>query len=475
MRERGAWLGVVVGAFGWLMTALVLVRGGGYLVVVPHLSFVVPLAVVGTVTALAAFGVGRTSLNAVLWLAVVAAAGVAWNFLVYWLRFGNATWGLLLPLAKPTGIDFRDGLYDPAAAFNTAHSGWPSLTLVLGRPFTLLDFSTGYTVQVGILVALAVAAAVLSAKLAMKAACDPDLSGQGRRIDATQLALVLGFWLLTSYGFMYEVERGNIDLYALFFALLSVWLMLRLPRSAWWPAIVLAVSINLKLYPGVLLVILFWRYRWRALLPAVVANAALLLIAGPGNVRNTVTALTASEGRTRALWWGNHSAAALANVLRQVTGWAPSWIYLPLLLVPLALWALTLLLLVRRGWSDRRAVLAAAACVPVMGVVTPISHDYRLVLYVFPLAVLAAVIATMSRRGLAAWSVLFGLLALAMMLLSRSSLLIAPSLVASKYTLLVLLQLLLLVVVWQTEESTAQQAPAADAAVITDDRQEAVE
>lgn len=419
MRERGAWVGVVVGAVGWLLTALVLVRGGGYLVVVPHLWFVLPLAVVGTVTALAAFGVGRTSLNAVLWLAVIAAGGVACNFLVYWFRFGNATWGLLLPLAKPTGIDFRDGLYDPAPAFTTAQSGWPPLTLLLGRPFTLLRFTAGYHVQVGILVALAVAATVLSAKLAMKAACIPDLSGQARRIDARQLGLVFGFWLLTSYGFMYEVERGNIDLYALFFALLAVWLMLRLPRSPWWPAIVLAVSINLKLYPGVLLVVLFWRYRWRAVVPAIVANAALLLVGGPANIRNTLTALSANQSSARALWWGNHSAAALANVLRQGTAWAPSWIYVPLLVVPLALWVLTLLQLVRRGWSDRRAVLAAAACVPVMGVVSAISHDYKLVLYVFPLAVLAAVIATMSRRDLAVWSVLFGLLALAMMLLAR--------------------------------------------------------
>jgi hypothetical protein len=411
----------------------------------------------------------------VLWLAVVVAAGVACNFLVYWFRFGKDTWGLLLPLAKPTGIDFRDGLYDPAAAFTTAHSGWPPLTLLLGRPFTLMDFSTAHAVQVGILVALAVAAAVLSAKLAMKAACDPDLSAQGRRIDVLQLAFVLGFWLMTSYGFMYEVERGNIDLYALCFALLSVWLMLRLPRSAWWPAIVLAVAINLKFYPGVLLVILFWRYRWRALVPVVVANAVLLVVAGPGNVRNTLSALTAIQSSERALWWGNHSAAALANVLRHVTGWAPSWIYVPLLVVPLALWALTLLLLVRRGWNDRRAVLAAAACVPVMGVVPAISHDYKLVLYVFPLAVLAAVIATMSRRDLAVWSVLFGLLALAMMFLSRSSLVIAPSLVASKYTLLVLLQLLLLSVVWQTEQSAAEPPQAADAAPATDDPEKAVE
>ena len=289
---------------------------------------------------------------------------------------------------------------------------------------------------------------------------------------------------MTSYGFMYEVERGNIDLYALFFSLLSVWLMLRLPRSAWWPAIVLAVAINLKFYPGVLLVVLFWRYRWRAVVPAVVANAVLLLITGPGNVRNTVTALTAIQSDQRSLWWSNHSAAALANVLRQMTSWAPPWIYVPLLLVPLALWALTLLLLVRRGWSDRRGVLAAAACVPVMGVVPAISHDYKLVLYVFPLAVLAAVIATMRRRDLAVWSLLFGLLALALMLLSRSSLVIAPALLASKYALVVLVQVLLLYVVWQTEQGAAAPTPAveageppqsADPAPNTDDCEEAVE
>jgi hypothetical protein len=475
MKDRGAWLGVVVGAFGWLLTALVLVRGGGYFVIVPHLAFVLPLAVVGTVTALVAFGVGRTRFNAVLWLAVIVAAGVACNFLVYWFRFGSDTWSLLLPLAKPTGFDFRTGLYDSAVTFSTAYDGWPPLTLLVGWPFTLLDVSTAYAVQVAILVVLAVAATVLSAKLAMKAACDPDLSGQGRRIDAGQLALVFGFWLMTSYGFMYEVERGNIDLYALCFALLSVWLMVRLPRSAWWPAIVLAVAINLKFYPGVLLVLLFWRYRWRAVVPALVANVVLLLITGPGNVRNTVTALSNSESTTHALWWGNHSAAALARVLQQVTGWAPSWIHVPLLLVPLALWALTLALLMRRGWSDRRAVLAAAACVPVMGVVPAISHDYKLVLYVFPLAVLAAVITTMSRRGLALWSVLFGLLCLAMLFLSRSTLVIAPSLVASKYALLTLLQLLLLYVAWQTDGASVESAHAAGDGVTRDVHEEAVE
>ena len=114
LREKGAWLGVIVGALGWLLTLTTLARGGGYLVVVPRLAVVLPLAVVGTVTALAAFGVARRSFTGALWLGVVVLFGVFWNFLVYVGHFGAGTWELLLPLAKPTGIDFRDGLYQPA-------------------------------------------------------------------------------------------------------------------------------------------------------------------------------------------------------------------------------------------------------------------------------------------------------------------------------------------------------------------------
>jgi hypothetical protein len=168
-REWGAWLGVVVGALGWLLTLTVLGRGGGYLVVVPRLAVVLPLAVVGTVTALGAFGVARRWVGGALWLGVVALFGVYWNFLVYWAHFGDGSWRLLLPLAKPTGIDFRDGLYQPALEFSTKVSGWPPLTLLLGRPFTLFGFSTGYGIQVVVLVVPALAATVLSALLAMRA------------------------------------------------------------------------------------------------------------------------------------------------------------------------------------------------------------------------------------------------------------------------------------------------------------------
>ena len=466
LRRRGAWLGVVAGVLGWILTLTVLARGGGYFEVLPHLATVVPLAVVGTVTALAAFGVARPYLNGAHWLGLVAVFAVFWNFLVYWVRFGSATWGLLLPLARPTGIDFRDGLYDPALAFSTAKSAWPPLTLLLGRAFTLFSFSTAHVIQIVVLVLLAIAGVVLSAVLAGKAIRTPPVPPDGAlrpepvrgawtaallgRVTPLQIGIVAGLWLMTSYGFMYEVERGNIDLYALFFALLAVWLMLRLPRSPWWPAIALAVSINLKLYPGVLLALLLWRYRWKAVIPALVTNAVLLLIAGPGNVLNTLSAQSTVQSSTRPLWWGNHSAAALANVLHALHGWPNTALYLPLLLVPIALWAITMWLLVRPGWSDRTAVLGAAACIPVMSVVPSISHDYKLVLYVFPLAVLIGFAAVLTRRDLLVWSLVFGLVAWAMVELSRSSLVIVPTFLNSKYAMVVLVQGLLLFVAWRS-------------------------
>ena len=130
-----------------------------------------------------------------------------------------------------------------------------------------------------------------------------------------------------------------------------------------------------------------------------------------------------------------------------------------MLAVPLGLWAVTMVALIRRGWNDRNAVLAAAACVPPMALVPAVSNDYKLVLCVFPLAVLVVVVATMKRTPGAVWAVLFGAVAFLMIFLARSTIVVAPSLQASKYTLLVALQVLLLVVVALSAQEHQEPAP----------------
>jgi hypothetical protein len=248
---------------------------------------------------------------------------------------------------------------------------------------------------------------------------------------------------------MFEVERGNIDLYALVFLLVSVWLMIRCPRNSWPPAVTLAVAIGLKLYPAALLVVIAWRYRWRALVPVVVTTTVVLLSGGPGNVRRSFVALNSLQAAPVRLGWLNESAAAVAQQLRDAG--TPSWILYPLLFVPLVLWGTTLFALFRRGLSERRIVLAAAACTPIMVIVPNVSNDYKLVLCVFPLAVLCAVVATMRREPAMAWVALFGALAFSMVFLAASSELLMPSLETSKYLFQVVMQVLLLAVVLATE------------------------
>ena len=100
----------------------------------------------------------------------------------------------------------------------------------------------------------------------------------------------------------------------------------------------------------------------------------------------------------------------------------------------------------RAGYSDRRAIVAAAACVPLMNVLPSVSHDYKLVLLVFPLAVLVALLLAAGPAVRKWWAVLLGCVAYELVMLSRSTLLIVPSLLANKYPLIVLLQVLLVAV-----------------------------
>ena len=458
MRERGAWIGLVAGAAGLLFALLVLSRGGGYFVVVRDLQWFVPLTIVGIVTALAAsrFGAGRA--NAVVWLLVVVVGGFGWNFLVYAYKSGRAVFGLLLPLVHPTGIDWRVGILAAGRSFSNAESGYPPFTLWVGKAFTAIGPSTGYVIQVCLLVGFAVGSAVLCALLArawLSAAQESHLgramsSSEGERLkrpfDAWQLGLLGGLWLSTSYGFMFEIERGQLDLYALFFALLAVWLLLARPLgSPWWPSLALALAVNIKAFPGLLAVVVLWRYRWRAVVPLLVTNLALVLSAGLGNVRHFVERRAWLEASTSSRGWVNNSAWSLAHTLHEVSSW-PSAIWLVFIASSALLWIATLIVVMRRGWSARRAVLVSAACIPVMCTFPSISNDYRLVLLVFPLSVLAAMTAAMRRDGGPLWALLFMAVGFEFFLLARSSRVVAPSLQGSKFALIVGLQLLLLIV-----------------------------
>jgi hypothetical protein len=445
MRLRDAWFAVGAVGCGLVLTAVVLIHGGGAIEVLPRLGFTLAFVVVGLVTGYVQLGLGRR-VNAGVGLGVIVVAGALLNLLPSFIASGAGVLSLILPHNHVFGGDFRAGVYDPAAAFTSRNSSWPPFTLVLGQPYTLLSANSAYIVHVVILVFLAAATSLLSAKLALKAKRNQRPHEPGRNLTARQLFLLIGLWLVTSYGFLFALERGQFDLFAAFVSLVAVWLLLRMPGSAWPAAACLALAINIKVYPAVLLVLVFWRYRWRAIVPVVVTNVVLLFSSGPSNTWRFLTNLRSMQGHPY-FWIGNHSAASFADLVHSTVHRTPSWFGSFLLLCSVVIWAVTMVIVIRRGWSQRLAVLAAAACVPLMEVVPATSHDYTLVWLVFPLAVLTAVVVVSKRDSPPQWAMLFGLLGLEMVFIARSSMLALTyklEVLSAKFPLLVMLQVLLL-------------------------------
>lgn len=157
----------VVSVLGLLLVAIVVRRGGAAQVVGTRLEIVAPIVFVGIVTVLATLGVGSPRINRLHWLGAIVVFGVLNNIVAPFLVAGRVDWRLLLPVGRIPGLDFQLGLYQPARVFSTAGSGWPPFTLLIGKPFTLLQPLQGYYVQVAVLVVLAFASCALIADIAV--------------------------------------------------------------------------------------------------------------------------------------------------------------------------------------------------------------------------------------------------------------------------------------------------------------------
>jgi hypothetical protein len=451
LRRRAFWVAaafVVLGVASVVLLVAKAAPGGVSALEAARLGVLVPILVACAMAAVVVLAARRVPASPRVFLSVAAMTAGIGSMVIPFLALGSRAWASMIPLEYPTGIDFRAGLYDSATAFSTADSGWPPLTVILGRLFALFSPAVGYRLHVLALVVLGLAAVVLSVELGRRAT---GLSAKSPR----PLLFAFGVWLFASYGFLFEVERGNINVYALVFALLAVWALLRFPKSAWVPAILLAIAINLKVYPAILLILVCWRHRWRAIVPVVVSNAALLLIAGPGNAWAFLKANWVMQSHP-SLWLGNHSAESFTYSLNLAHPWVPLSMKYVFLAASVALWLVTAIVLIRRGWSQRGAVLLAAASVPLMNIVPAVSHDYKLVLLVFPLVVLGALLVEPggSRLGSPVWQgVLLGLMGLEMAGLTVPTKFWGDGLqypatgFGNKYPLVVFVQLLLLVAV----------------------------
>ncbi len=300
--------------------------------------------------------------------------------------------------AYPVGIDFREGLFrqprmilfgDQNSGFNSEKpyiSNYPPLVHLLSFPFLLMDENSAYLVQIGLLFLSNIISLLLVAYMA-KDHLFSDLGLEG--INAGSLTLFIFFailfYTLSSYPFMFSIERGNYDIFAMVFALAAVFCLLKFPRNIWLPVILLSIATHLKIYPGILFVLLFLKHGKKIIFPTILVNIVFLFILGAQNAlgflqvvfKNTV--LGRPDG-----WVGNHSAKTFAAIIATnfnlTTPSSFEFLSGAFTLIPIILWCVVVILLFRLKYSERNALYLLMASIPLMDIIPPISFDYKLVI-----------------------------------------------------------------------------------------------
>jgi hypothetical protein len=469
--RRGFWTRSRIAAGAIMLAgvagAILVVAAGGFTSAAPrHLA---PAVAAVLVSAVAFAGPGRSdfggarAVRVLLWtVATLALSNVA----LAWINLGTWAWQPpnYVPSMNPIGADFR-AAYAAAQQFSIGPTGWPPFTVVLAAPYLLFGPDAAYVVHVGILIALNVCALGLAAAvLHTKDGDDLPLAGpDGASVGL--LAPVFAVWLFVSYGFLFSVERGNYDAFPAFLAMLGLWALVRRPAGIWLPTIAFSLAAEIKVYPALLLLLLIWRFRWKAILPIIACNVVLALSAGPGNLISFLLSL--GQMIRGADWVGSSSAKSFSfwagmPFHDNVTGSYSGAVLVALLLaIPAVVFIVTVWRLWRRH-DHAATVLMLCATVPLMFVVPTISHDYKLVLLAGPALLLSGLLMRRIGRGSAEpWWMLITL-CLVLFFAASPPAFVWPAILQNKYPWILLYQAVVAWMAWRLPAPVVTDAARAD-------------
>lgn len=343
----------------------------------------------------------KDSLNNLFYALVLLILGFS---LIYFLnniliKINTTTWSYdfssIVPFELPVGLDFRVGSYRPAQNLiltnfkhisldGTYFSIYPPLVSLINIPYLLLDENTAYFVH-SILIFLTYTGCLAIVSIIAHSAIIKRI-----RIDninncfiTITLFFILLFYSISSYSFVFEIERGQTDVFALFFSLMCMLFLIKKPDNVWLQVCFLSIAVHLKIYPAALFLLLFVKHGRRLLLPAITINLVFLFILGPNMAFDFIQALTSSSGiGNQWTWVGNHSAYSFADSLaRESSNYSLNLYFLwPIFtLIAIELWfAATYILF--KDYSSQNAVLYFMVSISIMDLVPTMSADYRLVI-----------------------------------------------------------------------------------------------
>jgi hypothetical protein len=306
--------------------------------------------------------------------------------MVYFNRF--------LPNANPIGSDMNYTLEHVKSWVTTRQSPYPAshyppLTYVLLSPLTLFEYPATYTVTTYLTLF-----SFIILTLSIPVLFNPK--------NSFSLILLLAITGLFSYGFQFELERGQYYSIAFLLCMLAIYLFHRHYEFRYLAYLLFSFSVHLKIVPIFFLPMFIkdwrdWRGNLKRMLGLGLLNIALLFVLGYGELANFVQALLFRVETPTFLWNGNHSVANfMLNFVKDGFGLFPQQTVL-LLQQNARLFELSLLLLIvlclfsiifymyRNGKTgfNPTLLLVCTLC----ALVIPVSVDYTLPMLVPPLAI----------------------------------------------------------------------------------------
>jgi hypothetical protein len=308
---------------------------------------------------------------------------------------------------SPIGLDIRDvtryienWLVEGQSPYADKFIAYPPLALALFSPLLLIGYPAYYYFITFTTVLFYLVSTLLV----------PSWSSPGRKNSLVLLLFALGMF---SYGFQFELERGQSNIIAFSLGLLAVYLYHSREDLDYLAYLLFSIGMQMKIYPAILIVMFVkdwrdWKGNIKRIAGILLFNMALLFILGPGLFKDFLGAVRgqqafenpsleshALKGYFSYLAEGDLPSLAPRTLamIRQYQG------QIELLLM--AVLGLCLLAVLLSSYLQRKTGLNAGLLVisTICAMVIPsISNNYKLPILIAPMAILWGSI-TMPARG----------------------------------------------------------------------------
>lgn len=188
---------------------------------------------------------------------------------------------------SPIGHDFREIVSISSIWYHTGANPpilYPPFTLIFFTPFTFLSFEIGYKILVLIIVLCYI---LITFTI-------PQWINKSKEISPfAMLILITG---ITSYGFQFELERGQWNIIAFAFCLSAIYIFHDRPTYRWLAYLLFTISVQLKLYPAIFVFNFIedwsdWRNNLKRIVGLGILNILAIFIFGSNPILATIKSI----------------------------------------------------------------------------------------------------------------------------------------------------------------------------------------